>query len=89
MRRAYAWSGKTLWNQGDPTRAEMELGLKCHAYGEGEESVDFGRPDPAALNTERLPLLAARWSLDPTSIDIRSLRENRGIAGQLSRSRTH
>jgi hypothetical protein len=87
--RAYAWAGKPLWNQGPLTRAEMDLGLKCFSYGEGEDRVDFGRPDPAALNTERLPLLAARWSLDPSSIDARMLRENRGIAGQLSRSRAH
>jgi hypothetical protein len=89
VQRAYAWAGKTLWNQGAITRAELDLGLKCHAYGEGEERVDFGRPDPAALNTERLPLLASRWSLDPTSIDARVLRENQGITGQLSRSKAH
>jgi hypothetical protein len=89
VRRAYAWGGRTLWNQGVMTRAEIDLGLKCHRYGEGEERIDFGRPDPAALNTERLPLLASRWSVDPTSIDIRVLKENQGIAGQLSRSRTH
>ena len=87
--RAYAWAGKTLWNQGEMTRAEMDLSLKCHAYGEGDEHVDFGRPDPAALNTERLPLLASRWSIDPTSIDARMLKENQGIAGQLSRSKAH
>jgi hypothetical protein len=89
VQRAYAWAGRTLWNQGAITRAELDLGLKCHAYGDGEERVDFGRPDPAALNTERLPLLASRWSLDPTSIDARLLRENQGIAGQLSRSKAH
>jgi hypothetical protein len=85
--RAYAWAGRTVWNQGGLTRAEIELGLKSFAYGEGEERIDFGRPDPAALNTERLPLLASRWSLDPTSVDSRMLREHQGIAGQLSRSR--
>jgi hypothetical protein len=89
VHRAYAWAGKTLWNQGPLSRAEIDLGLKCHGYDEGEERLDFGRPDPAALNTERLPLLASRWSLDPTSIDVRMLRESQGIAGQLSRSRTH
>jgi len=89
VHRAYAWAGKALWNQGTLTQAEIELGLKCYGYGEGEERLDFGRPDPAALNTERLPLLASRWSLDPTSIDARMLKENQGIAGQLSRSRTH
>ncbi len=85
--RAYAWAGRTLWTQGKPTRAELELHLKCYGYGDGEERIDFGRPDPAAMNTERLPLLAARWSIDPTSIDARMLKENNGIAGQLSRSK--
>jgi hypothetical protein len=87
--RAYAWAGRTVWNQGVATRAELDLGLKCFGYGEGEERIDYGRPDPAALNTERLPLLASRWSLDPTSIDARMLREHQGIAGQLLRSRAH
>jgi hypothetical protein len=89
IQRAYAWAGKTLWNQGALSRGEIELRLKCYDYGEGEERVDFGRPDPAVLNTERLPLLAARWSVDPTSIDARMLRENPGIAGLLSRSKAH
>lgn len=84
--RAYSWAGRVLWNQGSMTRAESDLALKCYGYGDGEEQVDYGRPDPAAINTERLPLLAARWSIDPTSVDSRMLRENRGIAGQPSRS---
>jgi hypothetical protein len=87
INRAYAWAGKTLWNQGALTRAEIELGLRCYGYGEGEERADYGRPDPAALNTERLPLLASRWSLDPTTIDSRMLKQNQGIAGRPSRSR--
>ncbi len=84
--RAYSWAGRTLWNQGAMTRAESDLGLKCFAYGEGEERADYGRPDPGAINTERLPLLAARWSIDPSSIDARMLKEHQGIAGQPSRS---
>ncbi len=84
--RAYSWGGRTLWNQGALTRAESDLGMKCHGYGEGEERVDFGRPDAAAVNTERLPLLAARWSIDPTSIDAQMLKQHQGIAGQPSRS---
>jgi hypothetical protein len=87
VRRAYAWSGRTLWNQGRLTRAEIELALKCYAYGDGEDRIDFGRVDPAAVNTERVPLLASRWSLDPTAIDARMLKEHQGIAGKLSRSR--
>lgn len=85
--RAYAWCGRTLWNQGRPTRAELDLGLKCYGYGDGEDRIEFGRVDPAAMNTERVPLLASRWSLDPTAIDARMLREHQGIAGKLSRSR--
>ena len=87
VRRAYAWCGRTLWNQGRLTRAEIELALKCYAYGDGEDRVDFGRVDPTAVNTERVPLLASRWSLDPTAIDARALKEHQGIAGKLSRSR--
>src|SRR5262249_7227603 len=33
--RAYAWAGRTVWNQGIKTRAELELGLKCFHYFEG------------------------------------------------------
>jgi hypothetical protein len=88
VRRAYAWCGRTLWNQGRLTRAEIELALKCYGYGEGEDRIDFGRVDPAAVNTERVPLLASRWSLDPTAIDARMLKEHQGIAGKLSRSRS-
>ena len=54
---------------------------------EQAEGANFA--DHAALNTERLPLLAARWSLDPTSVDARMLKENQGIAGKLSRSNAH
>jgi hypothetical protein len=87
IQRAYAWAGQTVWNQGRRTRAELDLGLKCFNYGEGEDRLQFGHMDPVVINTERLPLLAAHWSLDPTSIDARLLKEHQGIAGRLSRSR--
>jgi hypothetical protein len=35
-----------------------------------------------ALNTEKVPLLAARWSLDPASIDERFLEREHGLAGE-------
>lgn len=87
IHRAYAWGGRTLWNQGRRTRAELDLSLQCFDYGEGEDRIQFGRVDAIVANTERLPLLAARWSLDPTSIDARLFKEDQGIAGRLSRSR--
>ena len=89
VQRAYAWAGRTVWNQGRLTKAEIDLGLKCFDYTTTEERIEFGHVLPTAMNTERVPLLASRWSIDPSSIDFRLLKENHGIAGQLSRSRTH
>jgi hypothetical protein len=87
--RAYSWAGKTLWNQGLKTSAEIELSLKCFPYGEIPERPPFGQPDPFARNTERVPLLASRWSVDPTAVDPRLLSETHGIAGEVSRSKMH
>jgi hypothetical protein len=89
VQRAYAWAGKTIWNQGRLTRAEVDVGLVCFDYTDAAGQIDFAHPDPAALNVERIPLLAARWSVDPAAIDGGMLREARGIAGELSKSRAH
>jgi hypothetical protein len=83
--RAYAWAGRTLWTQGAPTRAEKELDLKCFDYGEPAERISFTQPDVVASNADKVPLLAARWSLDPARIDERFLANERGIAGELAR----
>ena len=82
--RAYAWAGKTLWQQGTRTAAEKELDLKCFDYAEPPERVSFGQPDAIALNVDKVPLLAARWSLDPARIDQRFLERERGVAGEPS-----
>ena len=82
--RAYAWAGKTLWNQGPRTAAEKELELKCFGYLENIEPTAFGQPDIPSLNVDKIPLLAARWSIDPGRIDARLLRMERGIAGESS-----
>jgi hypothetical protein len=89
IQRAYAWAGKTLWNQGRMTRAELELGLKCFDYAVAAERAVFHQADPLLLNTERVPLLAARWSVDPASVDPRLFREALGIAGELFKSKAH
>lgn len=84
--RAYAWAGKTLWKQGARTAAEKELDLKCFDYAESaQRSASFGQPDVIAANVDKVPLLAARWSLDPARIDERFLEQERGIAGEPSR----
>jgi hypothetical protein len=71
------------------TRAEMELGLRCFEYGEAAHRHNFAQIDPVAANTERVLALAARWSIDPTTVDERILREGQGIAGKLSKTRSY
>lgn len=82
--RAYAWAGKTLWHQGHRTAAETELALQCFDYTELPERPSFGQPDPMAINADKVPMLAARWSLDPGRIDDRFLQTECGIAGERS-----
>ncbi len=83
--RAYAWAGKTIWVQGRCTAAEKQLGLKCFDYADPAEHISFGQPDGVVANVEKLPLLAARWSLDPAGLDEEFLERERGIAGQSPR----
>jgi len=45
--------------------------------------TSFDQPDPASMNVDKVPLLAARWSLDPAGIDERFLETAPGIAGDL------
>ena len=63
--RAYAWAGETIWNQGAPTSAERGLGMNCDGYGEDPGAGSWTANEPAMANIEKIPLLAARWSLDP------------------------
>jgi len=79
--RAYAWTGETVWNQGVKTSAEIALRMKCFGYGENPdtESWTVGKT-AAAANVEKVPLLAARWGIDPAI-----LRRTDGITGESSR----
>jgi hypothetical protein len=70
--------------QGAKTSAEKELGLKCFEYLETGDLATFGQPDIAAINSDKVPQLAARWSIDPGRIDARFLQMERGIAGEPS-----
>jgi hypothetical protein len=65
--RAYAWAGETLWNEGRTTLEERLLGLRCRAYGEEPEPLRYGDVPPEMHNTERVILLARRWSIDPVA----------------------
>ncbi|HVU27099.1 MAG TPA: hypothetical protein VHG71_05110 [Verrucomicrobiae bacterium] len=73
--RAFAWAGETVWNQGQKTLSEVELGLKCNDYGD-----DFENPESTVANVAKVPALAARWSIDPVI-----LHRGDGIAGESSR----
>jgi hypothetical protein len=75
--RAYAWTGETLWNQGVETLPEIEIGLKTFAYGEGTAAIF-----DAETNFEKVPQLAARWSLDPAEVKWHAFRQATGIAGE-------
>jgi len=82
--RAYVWAQETLWNQGDPTTAETELGLKCLAYGEQPNSLEPEGAESQANNAEKVMALAARWSFDPTTLSADMLRQGWGVAGELA-----
>jgi hypothetical protein len=82
--RAYAWAGETLWSQGPRTPAEKELGLKCFDYGESPDGAPGGRLELVVANADKVPLLAARWSLDPAQVDEGFLAQEQGIAGEPS-----
>ena len=82
--RAYAWVGHVAWNQGAASPAELGLNLTCYDYSEAPEQ-NWGDPqDPFFQNLERLPMLAARWSVDPASLNESHFATGRGIVGELS-----
>jgi hypothetical protein len=82
--RAYAWAGQAVWNQGPPSPAELGLGLRCFEYLEEHEKSWSDAPDPILQNLERLPMLAARWSVDPASLNERHFTTGRGIVGEMT-----
>ena len=79
--RGYAWAGKTIWNQGELSAAEKELRLKCYDYCETPEFSLFDLVDPRLGNLEKIHQLAARWSIDPDSIDERFMEHRQGVVG--------
>jgi hypothetical protein len=84
--RGYAWAGETLWNQGPETWAERKLNLQCHGYFAGEPRNHFTELEQARANVEKVMLLAAMWSLDPSSVDENALTGAVGVAGDLSKT---
>jgi hypothetical protein len=83
--RAYAWAGETIWNQGEKTPAEIALTMKCFGYGDDPNADLWAAVQWTAANVGKVPLLAARWSLDPARINARTLKYASGIAGESPR----
>lgn len=75
--RAYAWAGETVWNQGRETLPEIEIGMRVFAYGDHSATIL-----DAETNFQKVPQLAARWSLDPAEVKLSSSRQGTGIAGE-------
>ncbi len=80
--RAYAWAGATLWLQGTPTPSEQDLDLKCLNYAEETSELSSEGLECIEANADKVPLLAARWGLDPAGIQKRFLLEEHGVLGQ-------
>jgi hypothetical protein len=75
--RAYAWAGETVWNQGIETIPEIEVDVRLFGYGEHAATIL-----DAETNFEKVPRLAARWSLDPAEVKLSSSRQAIGLAGE-------
>jgi hypothetical protein len=75
--RAYAWTGETVWNQGPETFPETEINVRIFGYGDHSATIL-----DAETNFEKVPQLAARWSLDPAEVKLNSARQATGIAGE-------
>jgi hypothetical protein len=81
--RGFAWTDETVWHQGGPTLAERQLGMICPDYGDRVECDGlFGQPEFVIANAERVPALAARWSVDLAKVDARVFDRQRGVAGE-------
>ena len=85
--RAYAWAGETVWNEGALTREEIGLGLKCFDYGEPASDENLSPNELLHGNLEKTNRLAARWSVDPASVNEAAAASGVGVVGDLIHSR--
>lgn len=81
--RGYFWAGETLWDQGHQTSAERDLGMVCFKYGESCPDEDTASHDPSSRNSDRVHLLAGKWSIDPVKIDSRNWAHQSGLVGEI------
>ena len=70
-----------MWNQGAVTDDERQLGFKCFRYGECTDAQDWRLRERVTENLVKVPLLAARWSLDPAELESVPSTRASGLAG--------
>ncbi|MFN0069796.1 MAG: hypothetical protein ACKVYV_19440 [Limisphaerales bacterium] len=80
--RGFAWAGKTLWNEGEATREERQLGCACPPLG-GTEPDDEALADELRVNLDKVPRLAAAWGMDPVALLSHAAREP-GVTGEFA-----
>ena len=81
--RAYAWTGETVWNQGEFTLAEQKSGLRCFDYGQEAGGDSYSNWELSGGNVDRVPLLARIWSVDPAALLDSGWQYKRGWSGRL------
>ncbi|MDO8349139.1 MAG: hypothetical protein Q7T30_02805 [Planctomycetota bacterium] len=84
--RAFAWTGRTVWNEGEATPAERALRLRCPGYSDPPPQSVLAR-ESLLGNRDKVPVLAARWSLDPVSVH-QQIPQAIGVAGEFTRVRS-
>jgi hypothetical protein len=84
--RAFAWAGVTLWNEGEPTPAEKTFRMRCPDYTDPAPQSAMAR-ESILSNLDKVPILAARWSVDPVSVH-QQIPHGIGVAGEFPRIRS-
>lgn len=84
--RAFAWADRTLWNEGHPTPAEVAFRMRCPGYDDPPPRTALAR-ETILANVDKVPLLAAQWSVDPVSVH-QQLPHAIGVTGEFVRVRS-
>ncbi len=84
--RAFAWAGRTLWNDGEVSPAERAFRMRCPAYEDPPPRSALAR-EAILANVDKVPLLAARWSVDPVSVH-QQMPHAIGVTGEFTRIRS-
>ena len=81
VKRAFAWNGTTLWNQGRMTPEERQLKLECPDYFESGANPGSAM-DSIQQNSDKVTALAARWGVGPNRLTQRLASGAQGIVGK-------